>query len=99
MLFRSALPSMQADKLQRQSRRQAHSVLVIAVILICVLQSERERRRAQFLEWASVTGKNAELSRKNAFHFEAIASREGSHPINKRLAERHRQWVVFYDAV
>ena len=72
-------------------------IAAAAVLLAIGLEVERQRRRLQFKERAAGNEENARSMRINAMDFEERASRKGSHPINKRLAEESRKWATFFD--
>jgi hypothetical protein len=72
-------------------------IAVLAVLLAMGLEFERQRRRLQFKEWAAQHGENARRMRINAVEFEERASRKGSHPVNKRMAEESRKWAAHFD--
>jgi hypothetical protein len=72
-------------------------IAAVAVLLAIGLEVERQRRRLQFQGWAAGNGENARLMRINAEDFERRASRKGSHPINKRMAQESRKWAAFFE--
>jgi hypothetical protein len=72
-------------------------VAVVAVLLAIGVEVERKRRRLQFEASAAACGENARRMRINAMEFEKLASRKGSHPINKRMAEESRKWAACFE--
>jgi hypothetical protein len=78
-------------------RRMRVGIAAVAVLLAIGLEVERQRRRLRFKEWAAGNGENARRVRINAMEFEERASRKGSHPINKRMAEESRKWAAYFD--
>ncbi len=78
-------------------RRLMAAVAVVAVLLGVGLGIERERLRRRFLRAAAGCADGARRARDCADDFERRASREGSHPINRRMAEQHRLYAAFFD--
>jgi hypothetical protein len=78
-------------------RRTMVSVAVLAVLLGLGIEGERARRRAEFRREADEASKAALVARISAMGFEKRASRPGSHPFNKRMADRERLMANYWD--
>jgi hypothetical protein len=77
-------------------RRMMVAIAVLATVLGLGIEHRRNLRRSRFLQDAE-EARNLELGcRLNALAFQRRASRERSHPVNKRLAELNRQKADYY---
>jgi hypothetical protein len=72
-------------------------VAVVATLLGIGLEVERQRRRSDFRREAEAASKAELQARVSAISFEKRASREGSHPINRRMAQYERSRAAYYD--
>src|SRR4051794_39698599 len=77
--------------------RMMVSVALLAILLGLGIEGERARRRSRFRSEADEASKQAHVARIRAMGFEERASRPGSHPLSKRMADRERLMADYWE--
>ena len=87
---------MRLPRFKFSLRRMMVLVAVLATLLGLGTEGERARRRSHFRRAADEASKAELYNRNSAIQFEKRASRPGSHPFNKRMADINRQYAAYY---